>query len=335
MKIIKKLRFSRMFIPVVILALFLGTVSVGAGVATVLNLTSNSEETVEPIVYTFDSEDMVKKVGYGFMEYAFENESLKMTCLGTSSHQFAIQSTYPKLGDAFEIGDRKYLKIRYSLSGVPDENQEFGVSLHILAKQDAGAEERYGIDFNINRNALQFSNGDELEIVADMSMHNKIEDAVWVRNISKNQTEYVTLSCADFYDREYKGTITGVDLRLCSAGGTNRTGYAKYFGFFNTLDEALEYPLAEEIAKLRANNTTTIDGSHKTKGHAVEAAEKYIDEAFLGGLVTVTIIHGKGTGVLRKGIHDMLKVNPCVKSYRLGVYGEGETGVTIVELKKR
>ena len=84
-----------------------------------------------------------------------------------------------------------------------------------------------------------------------------------------------------------------------------------------------------------ANIKTEIDLRGQMLEDAVFAAEKYIDEAFLGGLGTVTIIHGKGTGVLRKGIHDMLKVNPCVKSYRLGVYGEGETGVTIVELKKR
>ena len=84
-----------------------------------------------------------------------------------------------------------------------------------------------------------------------------------------------------------------------------------------------------------ANIKTEIDLRGQLLEDAVFAAEKYIDEAFLGGLVNVTIIHGKGTGVLRKGIHDMLKTNPCVKSYRLGVYGEGETGVTIVELKKR
>ena len=84
-----------------------------------------------------------------------------------------------------------------------------------------------------------------------------------------------------------------------------------------------------------ANIKTEIDLRGQLLEDAVFAAEKYIDEAFLGGLVNVTIIHGKGTGVLRKGIHDMLKTNPCVKSYRLGVYGEGETGVTVVELKKR
>ena len=84
-----------------------------------------------------------------------------------------------------------------------------------------------------------------------------------------------------------------------------------------------------------ANIKTEIDLRGEMLEDAVFAAEKYIDEAFLGGLINVTIIHGKGTGVLRKGIHDMLKTNPCVKNYRLGVYGEGETGVTIVELKKR
>jgi DNA mismatch repair protein MutS2 len=66
---------------------------------------------------------------------------------------------------------------------------------------------------------------------------------------------------------------------------------------------------------------------------AVMAAEMYIDSAVMGKLSTVTIIHGKGTGALRKAVQDMLKKNKSVKSFRLGNYGEGETGVTIVELK--
>ena len=59
----------------------------------------------------------------------------------------------------------------------------------------------------------------------------------------------------------------------------------------------------------------------------------YIDNAVMGKLKTVRIIHGKGTGALRAAIQQMLKRNKLVKSYRLGRYGEGESGVTIVELK--
>ena len=66
---------------------------------------------------------------------------------------------------------------------------------------------------------------------------------------------------------------------------------------------------------------------------AVYTADKYLDDAYMGGLGEVTIIHGKGTGILRKSINDMLKRHPHVKNYRLGEYGEGGTGVTVVELK--
>ena len=50
-------------------------------------------------------------------------------------------------------------------------------------------------------------------------------------------------------------------------------------------------------------------------------------------LETVTIIHGKGTGALRKAVHDILRRNRAVKGFRLGVYGEGESGVTVVTMK--
>ena len=61
---------------------------------------------------------------------------------------------------------------------------------------------------------------------------------------------------------------------------------------------------------------------------------RFIDNARLGKLETVTIIHGKGTGALRKAVQQQLRRHPKVKSFRLGRYGEGEDGVTVVELKQ-
>jgi len=69
-----------------------------------------------------------------------------------------------------------------------------------------------------------------------------------------------------------------------------------------------------------------------TVDEAIPILDKYLDEAFVAGLRRVTIVHGKGTGALRKAVHDFLKNHPHVKSYRLGEKGEGETGATIVEL---
>ena len=66
---------------------------------------------------------------------------------------------------------------------------------------------------------------------------------------------------------------------------------------------------------------------------AESVVENYLDAASRSKLGTVTIIHGKGTGALRKAVHEMLKRNKAVKSFRLGRYGEGEAGVTVVELK--
>ncbi|MDD6021998.1 MAG: endonuclease MutS2 [Oscillospiraceae bacterium] len=61
--------------------------------------------------------------------------------------------------------------------------------------------------------------------------------------------------------------------------------------------------------------------------------DRFIDHSLRMGIGEISVIHGKGTGVLRKGIHDYLRHNPAVKSFRLGTFGEGESGVTIITLK--
>lgn len=71
----------------------------------------------------------------------------------------------------------------------------------------------------------------------------------------------------------------------------------------------------------------------KTTDEAISLLDKYLDDAYLSHLPQVRIVHGRGTGALRSAVHNYLKKQKYVKSFRLGVFGEGETGVTIVEFK--
>ena len=92
--------------------------------------------------------------------------------------------------------------------------------------------------------------------------------------------------------------------------------------------------VARVDAKLRSAPTKSeIDLRGMMTDEAVSVMERYLDSAYLAKLNTVTVIHGKGTGALRAAVHQALKRNKHVKSFRLGRYGEGETGVTIVEFQ--
>ena len=66
---------------------------------------------------------------------------------------------------------------------------------------------------------------------------------------------------------------------------------------------------------------------------ALPELDKYLDDAYLSHLPQVTIIHGRGTGALKEAVHSHLKRTKYVKQYRLGTFGEGDQGVTIVEFK--
>ena len=78
---------------------------------------------------------------------------------------------------------------------------------------------------------------------------------------------------------------------------------------------------------------TEVDVRGCTVEEGILEVDRVIDHAVVMKLGEVRVIHGKGTGALRAGLHQHFRKHPNVKSFRLGVYGEGETGVTILELK--
>lgn len=80
--------------------------------------------------------------------------------------------------------------------------------------------------------------------------------------------------------------------------------------------------------------STEINLLGKTVDEAIAELDKYLDDAYIAHLKSVRVVHGKGTGALRKGVHNYLKRQKHVDSFRLGEFGEGDAGVTIVEFKK-
>lgn len=117
-----------------------------------------------------------------------------------------------------------------------------------------------------------------------------------------------------------------------------QTGIVKLNIHISQIEPVKKEPEKKKSATTFSNNkakeiTTEIKLLGMTVDEAIPALEKYLDDAFLSGIAIVRVVHGKGTGALRKGVHEYLKSNPHVASFRLGVYGEGDAGVTIVELK--
>lgn len=102
-------------------------------------------------------------------------------------------------------------------------------------------------------------------------------------------------------------------------------------------EEKPSKPKLQGTAKLvrsdRSDTGMELDIRGETVMDALEAIDRFIDRAVLDRMGSVTIIHGKGTGALRAGVHSHLKGHRQVKGFHLGAYGEGDSGVTVVELK--
>ena len=83
-----------------------------------------------------------------------------------------------------------------------------------------------------------------------------------------------------------------------------------------------------------ASIRTEINLIGKNSDDAISALDKYLDDAYMSHLGTVRVVHGKGAGILRQAVHSYLKSVPYVKSFKLGEFGEGDAGVTIVTFIK-
>ena len=140
-------------------------------------------------------------------------------------------------------------------------------------------------------------------------------------------------------DLNEKGTILTLDKKAGTAVvqmGIMKTG-AKLANLVILEDETRKN-IAKFIPQKNVSGgtkaaKTEIDLRGMLLEEALMEVDIFLDTAVMSGLSNVTLIHGKGTGVLRSGIQDMLRRHPHVKSFRNGKFGEGENGVTVVELK--
>lgn len=91
--------------------------------------------------------------------------------------------------------------------------------------------------------------------------------------------------------------------------------------------------VTKNVSRSQAPASTEVDVRGQSAEEALMSVDRALDAALLSGVGQLTIIHGKGTGVLRSAVQKHLRNHPSVKSFRLGTFGEGESGVTIVEMK--
>ncbi|HIS69441.1 MAG TPA: endonuclease MutS2 [Candidatus Gallacutalibacter stercoravium] len=172
-----------------------------------------------------------------------------------------------------------------------------------------------------------------MEDAADPVNRRRSEDYVLPRPLKVGDTVLI-------FDIDKKGTV----LALPDNSGqvTVQAGIIKTKVPLSNLrllesDKKPELPAVRSGRNMRNRLTapvaTELDLRGKTAMEAIQDLDGFIDAAMLSGVNMLTVIHGKGTGVLRKAVQEHLRHHPAVKSYRLGTFGEGESGVTVVELK--
>lgn len=183
------------------------------------------------------------------------------------------------------------------------------------------------------------------ELIRARTLKNKLADSKYLNEdipLSKYELAPVDVKKLSVGDEVYvksfnnTGTINGIKEKKGEVevlfGNIKST--VKLSDCFNAKKQAVqsEKPKVSRAVE-RSSPKTEINIIGKTVAEGVEEVEKFIDQAIVSNIPEIRIIHGMGTGKLKKGVWDYLKTNKNVSEYRLGRYGEGESGVTVVTLK--
>ena len=211
------------------------------------------------------------------------------------------------------------------------------------------------------RDILLKAKDDATKIIRDMSsiqnssqsmkdlnnLRNSLNDSI--REVSRFESDNTTSSNLTPFDLE-KGTkviITTLNQKGIVVGQVKNSKVQVQVGNtkLNIEINNLSLDSTKQENKKISHTSSTSNLKQKTISNelnviglnideAVSIIDKYLDDCYLASLDKVRIIHGKGTGKLRQGIHTYLKTHPHVKSFRLGTFGEGEMGVSVIEFKK-
>ena len=205
-------------------------------------------------------------------------------------------------------------KTRHQVYSLMDEIEA------IRKKQEISAEEKAKLRADIRN----------IENSADPVENRSNEEYVLPRPLQKGDRVLI-------FDINKEGTVleTGKDNVLVQSGIIKTRVSLKNIRLLK--QEKVKLPAGKATRTIRRDTkssaSTEVDVRGQTALDAILDVDRAIDMAVLQGLHQITIIHGKGTGVLRREIQAHLKTHPSVRTFRLGVFGEGEAGVTIAELK--
>ncbi|MCR4594128.1 MAG: endonuclease MutS2, partial [Clostridiales bacterium] len=195
----------------------------------------------------------------------------------------------------------------------------------------------------LKKEQAKTNNLSEIARKAKSAMRNQMDMMDEVAGSLENEEEYVLPRELKLGDRVKihslgsEGEITGIDEKKNAyivQSGMMKVSVKK--DDLRLLGEKKKPEKKRSYGAAGSSKASTVASSIDVRGETVEEAtldiDKYIDGVLRTGLNEFTIIHGKGTGALRKGIHAYLKGHPSIRSFRLGTFGEGEDGVTVCQL---
>ena len=175
-------------------------------------------------------------------------------------------------------------------------------------------------DVELSNNLLPTIAREDIKPGLNVYVSNLKANGVIVSNISKDDTVQVQIGIM-----KMKVNIKNLQE---TADSKSSAASAK-----STKNKSANYSYVGRSSLKAQNVSPEINLLGLTVDEAIPIVDKYLDDCYIAKLSPIRIVHGKGTGALRNGIHHYLKSNKLVDSFRLGTFGEGEMGVTIVNLK--